>query len=180
MGKNKLATVYASIILLAFIGGFLTIQVNTVSKSITDIANISPLVVGIIIAIITGITIFGGVKKIANVTEKLVPIAILFYLAVCGYIIFENSELIRPVLVEIIESSLNFRAFGAGIISTLIIGMQKGIFSSEVGLGTGSIAAATADTKTAADNRASANLWNTYRKHIICHYNYFCSSYVGL
>jgi len=60
--------------------------------------------------------------------------------------------MIQPILLDVIDSAFNFRAFGAGVFSTLLIGMQKGIFSSEVGLGTGSIAAATADTKTAVDN----------------------------
>lgn len=152
MGNKKLALLYAIIIIFSFIGGFLTIQVNTVSKSINSIIDISPIIIGIIISLIAGITIFGGVKKIANVTEKLVPIVTLFYVIVCGYIIFTKSELIRPILSQIIESSFNFRAFGGGVITTLLIGMQKGIFSSEVGLGTGSIAAATADTKTAVDN----------------------------
>jgi len=152
MGNKKLAFIYAAIIIVSFIGGFLTIQVNTVSKSINDIADINPVIIGLIISIITGITIFGGVKKIAKVTEKLVPIVTAFYLIVCGYIIFSNIPMIRPILSDIIDGAFNFRAFGGGVISTLIIGMQKGIFSSEVGLGTGSIAAATADTETAVDN----------------------------
>ena len=152
MGSKKLALIYAAVIIVSFIGGFLTIQVNTVSRSINEISNISPLAVGLVISAITGITIFGGVKKIVSVTEKLVPIVTFFYLVVCGYIIFSNVSMIRPILNSVIEGAFNFRAFGGGVISTLLIGMQKGIFSSEVGLGTGSIAAATADTKTAVDN----------------------------
>ncbi|MCL2383345.1 MAG: alanine:cation symporter family protein [Oscillospiraceae bacterium] len=152
MGNKKLAVIYAAIIIVSFIGGFLTVQVNTVSRSINDIANINPIIIGVTIAAITGVTIFGGVKKIANVTEKLIPIVTFFYLAVCAYIIFSNIPMIRPVFNLVLDSAFNFRSFGAGVISTLLIGMQKGIFSSEVGLGTGSIAAATADTETAVDN----------------------------
>jgi len=152
MGNRKLATIYAVFVLFAYIGGFMTIQVNTVTKSITDMININPLFVGIIIAILTGITIIGGVKKIANITGKVVPFMTLCYFFICIYIIIVNKELIPEILGSIIHSAFNIKTFGWGILSTLLIGMQKGIFSSEVGLGTGAIASVTADTKSSAKN----------------------------
>lgn len=152
LGRKKLACLYAILVIISYIGGFMTIQINTVTKSITNMINISPAIIGTIIAVIAGITILGGVKKIANTTSKLVPIMTAFYIAICGYIIIRNYTMIPSILMKIIESAFNFKAFGMGIFSTLLIGMQKGIFSSEVGLGTGSIAAVTADADMPAKN----------------------------
>ena len=162
LGKRRLAILYATIVIISYIGGFMTMQVNTVTKCINEVVSINPTVIGVIIAIIAGITIFGGVKKIANVTSKLVPIMTVAYVAICGYIIIVNNGMIKDILVEIINSALNFKSLGIGVISTLLIGMQKGIFSSEVGLGTGAIAAVTADTKNAIDN----GLVQTFGIHI--------------
>ena len=130
-----MAVFYAGIIIISHIGGFLGIQANAASKSINEIIGISPLLIGIVIAAVTGITIIGGVKKIATVSERLVVFATIFYVIICSYIIFTNTEMIIPIFREVINGALNFRAFGMGLVSTLIIGMQKGIFSSEVRTG---------------------------------------------
>ena len=152
LGNKKLAKLYAVIVMIAYISGFMTIQINTVTKSINNILQISPWIIGIVISIISGMTIIGGVKKIANTTSKLVPTMVLIYFIVCGYIILKHYTIIPNIFFEIISSALNFKSFGLGALATLLIGMQKGIFSSEVGLGTGSIAAATADSDVAAKN----------------------------
>ena len=162
LGKKHLALIYAFVILFAYIGGFLSMQVNTVTKCFTSVMSINPLFIGLTIAIVAGLTIFGGVKKIAGVTSKLVPIITVFYLSICLYIIISNYKMVPQILVNIIDSAFNYKAFGFGILSTLLIGMQKGIFSSELGLGTGSIAAATTDTKTAAES----GLVQTFGIHI--------------
>lgn len=151
-GNKKLAIWYALIVLISYIGGFMTIQINTVTKSITSIANIEPATIGLIIAFVSGITIIGGVKKIANTTSKLVPTMVILYFTICAYIIFKNYTLIPSILLDIISSALNTKSFGIGTLTTLLIGMQKGIFSSEVGLGTGSIAIAVADSDIPAQN----------------------------
>lgn len=152
MGNKKLACFYAIIVIIAYIGGFMTIQINTVTKSITNMIPISPVIIGGIIAGLAGITILGGVKKIASTTSKLVPLMTSFYLVICGYIILKNYTMVPTILMTILESAFHFKAFGMGVIATLLIGMQKGIFSSEVGLGTGSIAAVTADSDLPARN----------------------------
>ena len=153
---------YAGIILLSYTGGFLAIQVNTVSRCVSSLFSVSPIMTGLFFALFTGIIIFGGVKKIADTTSKLVPLVTGLYFLICFYIIFSNVTLIPNILKSIFENSLNFKALGIGFIGTMLIGMQKGIFSSEVGLGTGSISAAIADVKSASESRTSSNIWNTY------------------
>lgn len=162
MNNKFLAMVYAGIILVSYISGFLTIQVNTMSKCLNDLFGINQLLIGIVVAVLAGITIFGGVKKIAHTTGKLVPAMAIFYLTSCIFIILVNIKMVPGIIVNIFNSAFNFKTFGVGILSTLIIGMQKGIFSSEVGLGTGSIAAVTADTK----SPSQSGLVQTFGIHI--------------
>lgn len=152
LGNKKLAIFYALLIIIAYTCGFMTIQINTLTKSIIEVCNINPLLIGIFISTLVGITIFGGVKKIAATTSKLVPFMTILYFSICIYIIIANYSLIPVIFREIIDSAFNFKTFGFGIISTLIIGMQKGIFSSEVGLGTGSIISVTSDIGCPANN----------------------------
>lgn len=161
LGKKGLAVLYAMLIIISYICGFMTIQVNTITICITDIWNIKPIIIGIVISILTGITIFGGVKKIAGTTAKLVPFMTVLYTLICSYIILKNYQLVPKIIMEIISTAFNIRALGFGVISTLLIGMQKGIFSSEAGLGTGSIVAVTAD----AENAASTGLVQTFGIH---------------
>ena len=162
IGNRNLAIIYAVIVLIAYIGGFLTMQVNTVSKCVNDLVGLNPLIIGIIAAILTGITIFGGVKKIATTTSKLIPVITIFYVSICLYIIMTNINMLPHIISNIFDAAFNFKSFGIGIISTLLIGMQKGIFSSEVGLGTGSIAAVVADTESPSSN----GLVQTFGIHI--------------
>lgn len=152
LNNKKLAILYAFIVLISFIFGFMPIQVNTVTKSINTIFSIPPIIVGLVIAFLVGITIIGGVRKIASVTSKLVPFMTILYFSICLYIIVKNHIMIPTIFKDIFENALNIKSFGLGIISTMLIGMQKGIFSSEVGLGTGAIAMATADTNSAGEN----------------------------
>lgn len=161
IGKRGLAFLYAVLIIISYICGFMTIQVNTMTICITDILDINPIIIGTTIAVLTGITILGGVKKIAGTTAKLVPFMSVLYVAVCGYIICKNYQMVPTIIMEIISTAFNIRALGFGVISTLLIGMQKGIFSSEAGLGTGSIVAVTADS----ENSASTGLVQTFGIH---------------
>jgi len=147
--NNKwLSKIYAFLILIAYIFGFLTIQSNTISKSFA-ISNISPLLVGICLAIITATVIINGAKGIISVSSKIMPIIGVIYLGSCFFIIIKNINLVPIILIEVITSAFNVKSLGAGVITTLIIGFQRGIFSNEAGVGSGAIAAATVDNNDA-------------------------------
>lgn len=148
--------------LIAYVGGFASLQVNTVSRCLQDLYNIPSIAIGIVFALLTGITILGGVKKIASTTSKLIPIVTGLYWIVCIYLILSHLSQLPQVFLSILDSALNVKSFGIGTISTLLIGMQKGIFSSEVGLGTGSIAAVTADSGSPSEN----GLTQTFGIHV--------------
>lgn len=137
-------------------------QVNTITASIdTALLNFgiaSPaslsainLVIGIIIAIIVALVLLGGIKRIGRVTEKLVPFMAVLYIVLALGVIFLNIENVSGVFYSIVYGAFNPQAVTGGIVGSLFLSLQKGIargiFSNEAGLGTGSIAHATADTK---------------------------------
>lgn len=140
LNNVKLGNIYAIFILVSYIGGFISIQSNTIAKSLAEIVEIDSSIIGIIICLSTALIIFGGIKKIANFTGKLVPFMTLFYLLVAVYIIICNIGMIPKVFSEIIIGAFNFNSFLFGFLPVFIIGIQRGIFSNEAGLGTGSIA----------------------------------------
>jgi AGCS family alanine or glycine:cation symporter len=143
--KPTLGNLYAIFIILSYIGGFISIQSNTITKSLGKIIEIDPIIIGIIISLLTAAIIFGGIKKIANFTSKLVPLMTLFYLSVALYVIVTNVGIIPNIFYKIIVDAFNFESFTAGFLPIFIIGIQRGIFSNEAGLGTGSIASSTTD-----------------------------------
>ena len=147
LGLKKLSIIYAIILFLCYIGGFLAIQSNTIATSMKTYLDISPMTTGIVIAIISYLVISRGIKRIANFTSFLVPIMGIAYMVISITLIFLNIDMIPNVISSIIREAFNFKAFGWGIISSIIIGVQRGIFSSESGMGTGAVASGTSDTK---------------------------------
>ena len=103
--KNPLlAFIYALLIIICYIGGFLSIQANTITKSSIELFNIDKIIIAIILSIIVLIVIFGGVQKISNVTSKLVPFMIGLYVITGGFILIVNYTQIPNMLLQIINS----------------------------------------------------------------------------
>lgn len=139
--NTKLGILYAVLIFVSYIIGFIGIQSNTIVKSFQHICAFSPIMIGCVITILSAIIIFGGVQKIANATSKIVPIMTGMYVCTAIYIVIRNIEHIPYVFSQIISQAFCFESFFSAFIPTLIIGIQRGLFSNEAGLGTGSIAA---------------------------------------
>jgi AGCS family alanine:sodium (Na+) symporter len=95
--------------------------------------------------------LLGGIKRIGQVTEKLVPFMALFYVVLSLGVVFLHFDRVPSVFTTIFASAFSPRAFTGGAVGSFILSMKKGIsrgiFSNEAGLGTGSIAHATADTR---------------------------------
>ena len=149
--NKKLAIIYAIIIIICYASGFTSIQSNTITTSAIQLFDVSKVLVGIILSSIVFIIIFGGVKKISNVTSKIVPFMILLYILTGLYILIINYTQIPLMLSKIIKSAFNFKAVTGGFLGTFLIGLQRGIFSNEAGIGTGSIASSTVESNEAAE-----------------------------
>lgn len=145
--NKKLGILYSILLIFTFIIGFNTIQSNTISKIIAETYSISFVTTGLILSIITFFVIIKNSKKIIDFVSKLVPVMASIYIIISLYILIKNYSSILPLLKLILNSALNFKSFGTSIFYTILIGMQKGIFTTEAGLGTAAIAAAMTDSK---------------------------------
>ncbi len=149
LGNKKLGGIYAILVIISYIFGFLGIQANTITKSVTEMVNISPVLIGIILSIITFFAIFNGIEKISNITSKIVPFMIILYVGTSIYICFKNIGDMPLIISKIFKEAFNFKAFFTSFIPMFIIGVQRGIFTNEAGLGTGAIASSTVESKDA-------------------------------
>ena len=138
----KLGSLYAIIIIVCYGIGFMSVQSNTITKAVASVFSINNTFIGIILSLLSLMIIFGGIEKIANTTSKIVPIMSIIYILVSLFIIINNISLLPSIISSIVRSAFNIKSFSTGFLSTLLIGVQRGIFSNEAGMGTGSIAAA--------------------------------------
>ena len=137
-------------------------QVNTITTAINtalmnyhviskDAVPTVNLVVGIILAVLIALILLGGIRRIGQVTEKLVPFMALVYIVLAVGVILFNIGHIPAVFASIVEGAFHPAAVTGGAVGSFFMSMKKGvsrgIFSNEAGLGTGSIAHACADTR---------------------------------
>lgn len=127
-------------------------QVNAIAEVVSSNFGIRPAIVGAVIAILTAIVIFGGIKSIARVCERLVPFMAAFYVLGCIIILGINVDYIIPAIVTICKLAFSPGAAAGGLVGTGIMmairfGVARGLFSNESGLGSAPIAAAAAQTR---------------------------------
>jgi AGCS family alanine or glycine:cation symporter len=160
----KLFAFFGVLVGLFGIGTFT--QVNSISSAITGFfdpnkqAMVSILgasyswatvIGGIVLALIVGLVVIGGLKRIASVSERVIPAMVIIYVAFALLLIFCNLDKLPGAFVEIFEDAFGMRAAAGGALGAIIVAMQKGIargiFSNEAGLGSAPIAAAAAQTR---------------------------------
>jgi len=147
-----LGAVFACFASVAAFGIGNMVQSNSIADAVHATYNISPFVTGIILMVCIAAVILGGIKKIGQVTGFFVPIMIVFYMAGAAYIIIANIAEVPAALALIIEQAFNPTAAvggfaGATIMLCIRMGVARGVFSNESGLGSAPIAAAAAQTK---------------------------------
>ena len=163
LGKNFLwlAYLFAGFGVLTVFGTGNATQVNTITTAVNSAlinfhvitqeqTSITNLAIGIIITVLIALILLGGIKRIGQVTEKLVPFMALLYIVLALGIVVLNWRVVPGVFVSIFEGAFSPSAVTGGVIGSMFLSMKKGvsrgIFSNEAGLGTGSIAHACADT----------------------------------
>ena len=159
-----LAVFYAVFGVLTVFGTGNATQVNTIVSSVnTALMNFNilkgepnsnvNLIFGIFIAALVAMVLLGGIKRIGQVSEKLVPFMAVLYVILALGVIILNIQRVPEVFAQIVSGAFTPRAATGGIIGSMFLSMKKGvsrgIFSNEAGLGTGSIAHACADTDNA-------------------------------
>ena len=154
-------------------GGGNAAQSNQATIVIKDLLGLDSTsagaVIGIILALLVGIIIIGGIKRIASVTEKIVPFMALLYLLACIYIIVLNFNLVDNAFSLIITQAFNPKAIGVGgVIGVLLVGFKRAAFSNEAGAGSASIAHSAVKTKYSASEGLVALLEPFIDTVVIC------------
>ena len=164
LGKKGMLLAYAFALFgaIAVFGTGNATQVNTITAAIDSALinygllsdsgiELCNLIIGIVIAVVVGLIMLGGIKRIGKVAEKLVPFMALMYIILALGIIVLNIKQIPAVLGAIVQGAFQPAAVTGGVVGSFFLSMKKGvsrgIFSNEAGLGTGSIAHACADTR---------------------------------
>lgn len=168
LGKKKLAYLYASLIVITYIFGFLTIQSNTIAKSFTTVFNVPSIFIGVITGLISFLIIFKGIKGISKFSNVFIPTMSFIYLLITLFVVLKNITMLPSLIIKIITSAFNFKAFGWGMFSVILIGIQRGIFSNEAGLGTASIASGSSNTKDAIKQGMISTLGVYFVTFIVC------------
>ena len=145
LGKRWLGVVFAILTTVCFGLVFNAAQSNTTTLAFTNAIGISPIAMGIILSILTALVIFGGVQRIAKVSEVIVPIFATAYILVAIIVIILNITSIPQIFKLIFENAFGIQQFAAGGLGfTVMQGIKRGLFSNEAGMGSAPNAAATA------------------------------------
>ena len=176
-GFKTLGTVAASLFAVFCIGGSFgggnAAQSNQATIVIKNLfgyeSTFAGAMIGVVLAALVGIIIIGGIKRIASVTEKVVPFMALLYILACIYILAINFSFIDDAIGLIISEAFNPTAVGVGgIIGVLMVGFQRAAFSNEAGAGSASIAHSAVKTKYAASEGLVALLEPFIDTVVIC------------
>ena len=145
-----LAVMFAILCIGGSIGGGNSFQVNQSLNALQEnvpFLSTYPWVYGLIMTVLVGIVIIGGIKRIANVTDKIVPFMCGLYVLGALVIIFSNLTLVPAALAAIFTQAFNPDAAYGGFIGALVVGFQRAAFSNEAGAGSAAIAHSAAKTE---------------------------------
>jgi AGCS family alanine or glycine:cation symporter len=171
---GKISAVFFAIFCIGgSFGGGNAAQANQAALVLKDLlgfeSTFAGAVIGIILAIVVGVIIIGGIKRIASVTEKIVPFMALLYIVACLYILLVNFSFLDDAIDLIVKEAFNPTAIGVGgIIGVLMVGFRRAAFSNEAGVGSASIAHSAVKTKYAASEGLVALLEPFIDTVVIC------------
>ena len=135
-----LAVLFAAFCLIASFGIGNMTQVNSISENMNAVFGVPMWVTGIVVLALTALVTLGGLQRVANVTEKIVPFMVIFYIIGSIIIFFTNISRIGEVFAAIFQGAFAMKAAGGGIMGygiklAIEQGMKRGVFSNEAGLG---------------------------------------------
>ena len=171
---GKISAVFFAIFCIGgSFGGGNAAQANQAALVLKDLlgfeSTFSGAVIGIILALVVGVIIIGGIKRIASVTEKIVPFMALLYIVACLYILLVNFSFLDDAIALIVKEAFNPTAIGVGgVIGVLMVGFRRAAFSNEAGVGSASIAHSAVKTKYAASEGLVALLEPFIDTVVIC------------
>lgn len=178
--KNKtlgkvLAGLFAVFVIGGSFGGGNMFQVNQAFQLVENITGGEASLLhgkgwlfGVVMAVLVGIVIIGGIKKIAKVTDKIVPFMVAIYVAASLFVIFANINMVGDAFSQIISGAFSPEGMAGGAIGVLVQGFRRAAFSNEAGVGSASIAHSAVKTKYAASEGLVALLEPFIDTVVVC------------
>ncbi|MBU3011868.1 alanine:cation symporter family protein [Polaribacter vadi] len=178
--KNKtlgkvLAVFFAIFVIGGSFGGGNMFQVNQAFQLVENITGGSESFIhgkgwlfGLVMAILVGIVIIGGIKKIAKVTDKIVPFMVAIYVAASLFVIFANFSMVGDAFSQIFTGAFSPEGIAGGAVGVLVQGFRRAAFSNEAGIGSASIAHSAVKTKYAASEGMVALLEPFIDTVVVC------------
>ena len=144
--KCKWLAVFFAVISVLACGWFLPpVQSNGIAISFANTFHINPAIVGGIVALLIGLVVMGGVKRIANVAQIVAPFMAILYILLSIVVLIVNAKVVPSVFMDMIRGAVGMHQVLGGILgSTIAWGVKRGIYSNEAGQGTGAIMAGAA------------------------------------
>ncbi|HYG89164.1 MAG TPA: alanine/glycine:cation symporter family protein [Azospirillum sp.] len=143
-----LAMLFSVLLLVTFGFSFTALQSYTTATSIEDAFGVPPLVTGVILVAVVGLIVFGGVRRIAEVADIVVPVMAVGYVAMTLVVIVMNAGEVPGVIALIVKSAFGLEpAVGGTMGAAITLGVRRGLFSNEAGLGSAPNVAAVAYVK---------------------------------
>lgn len=127
--------IFSVCLIIAFGLVFNAVQANSIADAFQGAFGVDKLWVGVAVAALTAVVIFGGIKQIARVAELVVPFMAVIYLAVALFVVISHIGEVPGLLVMIVESAFGFGAATGGIAGAMLNGIKRGLFSNEAGMG---------------------------------------------
>jgi len=145
LDNRGLGLAFTLLLLVTFGLAFVALQSFVASSSLQEAFGVPALATGVALTVLIGVTIFGGVQRISRVTEIIVPLMAILYILVALGVAALNFEQIPAVLALIVENAFGFGpALGGGVGAAIMMGVRRGLFSNEAGLGSAPNVAAVA------------------------------------
>lgn len=146
LNKRWLGVIFSILITVSFGLVFNAVQANTISFAFEQAFGVKRLIVGLVVTGLTAIVIFGGVKRVAKVAEIIVPVMAIAYILVALFVVSKNITHIPSVFTLIFTNAFAIKSAAGGAIGgAVMMGIKRGLFSNEAGMGSAPNAAATAD-----------------------------------
>ncbi|WP_434559572.1 alanine:cation symporter family protein [Pseudomonas sp. Z5-35] len=146
--KRWLGMIMAFLLLITFGFAFNGLQAHAVTHSLNNAFGFDTTYTGLGLAVLLGLVFIGGIKRIAKVADLLVPVKTLAYIAVTLYVIVLQFEHVPGMLATIVRSAFGLdQAFGGLIGSAIVMGVKRGVFANEAGLGSAPNVAAVASVE---------------------------------
>ncbi|AYF54018.1 alanine:cation symporter family protein [Clostridium botulinum C] len=145
LNKRGLGIIFSILITVSFGLIFNAVQANTISLAFEEAFGVKRIVFGMILVIVTGAIIFGGIKRIAKVVEVIVPVMAIAYILVALFVVTKNITHVPEMIKIIFENAFGIKQItGGGLGAAILMGIKRGLFSNEAGMGSAPNAAATA------------------------------------